>query len=358
MLSERIEKYIDDPFRAGAALQVALSTDRQYQLSGFGDEPLPEGYMERAMKSMTSYIEQAIREEDYTVALNLQLVFSAERQLQLLGLTEYSVILKAISFNQFKLNMNVSAKISGEGGYQLAQLKGDNWFFASPDSNCRLRWIQVGPYLNKAKSNLLAAEIKGPGAEMKYVGTKEWASDIPTIKVDFCGDHTDSVIAYPFHPEKFEELWQLPQPVGVTNLTQVNNVLLGCFVDVERLKQEQETYKNPENVEKMKKEMMAKYQQMMKDFKSGSVKYEPGMSIQEMGAWAGRQQNTQQISQLIHSVNPGRYIFEPVVHNKDKVILKDKLNGKELFPENTATEYAWFHLTFEHDPDGPYKTTF
>lgn len=31
------------------------------------------------------------------------------------------------------------------------------------------------------------------------------------------------------------------------------------------------------------------------------------------------------------------------------------MNGKELFPQNAATHYAWFHKTLELDPDGPYK---
>lgn len=38
-----------------------------------------------------------------------------------------------------------------------------------------------------------------------------------------------------------------------------------------------------------------------------------------------------------------------------QLIVKDKINGKELFPQNAATEYAWFHIKLEHDPDGPYK---
>jgi hypothetical protein len=30
------------------------------------------------------------------------------------------------------------------------------------------------------------------------------------------------------------------------------------------------------------------------------------------------------------------------------------LNGKELFPQNSATVYAWFHLKLEQDPNCPY----
>jgi hypothetical protein len=56
------------------------------------------------------------------------------------------------------------------------------------------------------------------------------------------------------------------------------------------------------------------------------------------------------IADLTQQVNPGRYIFTPVLYNKDKVLVKERLDGKILFPENGATEYALFNMTIEHDP--------
>ncbi len=76
-------------------------------------------------------------------------------------------------------------------------------------------------------------------------------------------------------------------------------------------------------------------------------------SITELRQMAAGVQNSNTILELIHSANTGRYIFEPTVHNKEMIVLKERLNGKELFPANIATEYAFFHLLLEHDPDRP-----
>jgi hypothetical protein len=349
------EKYMDDPERCGAVLQVALSVNRQNQLLGSEDN-LPSDFLIHAFTTLANYLEKALREEDYGIALNIQLLLSTERQFQLLGETmPGGLFARALKFNQFKLNMNVSAKVSGDGGYLLAQVKGDNWFSAFPDTTCHLRWILVGPYLNKTKVELLAAEMKGSGGSIPYVGTKTWNSGIPTLKVDFCKneDVTDSIIAYPFHPEDFKELWNFPV-MGATNVAQVNNVLVNCFIDVKRVKKQAEEFEDPAAVRKLQNEMLAQYQQMMKNYKSGNMIPSKNISLADLNSMSTAQANSNKISELIHSVNPGKYIFTPSINNRAKQVLKESLNGKEIFPENTATEYAWFHLLLEHDPNGPY----
>ncbi len=350
-----MDKYFDDPQRCHAVLQLALSAERQNQMTGVG-EPMPEGFFFHALTTVVKYISKAMDEKNYPVALNLNLILSLERQFQLFGGTAPDNFLsKAFHFNQFKLNMNISAKVIGDGGYQLAQVKGDNWFSAFPDSTCHLIWVQVGPFINKTKVDLLAAELKGNGGEIPYVGTKIWNSDIPTIKIDFCrrDNLVDSITAYPFHPEGFKELWNMPK-MGPMNMALMNNVLVNCFIDVARAKQDAAKFKNNANVEKLKTEMLAQYQQMMNNYKSGNWAMPERASLNELSSIAKGQQNNNKISEIIHSANPGRYIFEPTVHNKEKVVLKERLNGKEIFPANRATEYAFFHLTLEHDPDGPY----
>ncbi len=350
-----IEKYGDDPERCTAVLQAALSTDRQCQLMEFGGA-MPEGFIVHAFTTVINYFLKAFDEKNYPVALNLQMILDAERQMQLIGESmPETLVAKAFHFNQFKLNMNISAKVTGDGGYQLAQVKGDNWFSAFPDSTCHLIWVQVGPFINKTKVDLLAAELKGNGGEIPYVGTKIWNSDIPTIKIDFCrrDNLVDSITAYPFHPEGFKELWNMPR-MGPMNMALVSNVLVNCFIDVQRARQDAAKFKNAAIVEKLKSEMLAQYQQMMMNYKSGNWAMPERASLNELSSIARGQQNSNKISEIIHSANPGRYIFEPTVHNKEKVVLKERLNGKEIFPANSATEYAFFHLTLEHDPDGPY----
>ena len=58
---------------------------------------------------------------------------------------------------------------------------------------------------------------------------------------------------------------------------------------------------------------------------------------------------------MVFTTTIGKYVFTPTVPNKEKIIAKDKINGKELFPQNTVIEYALFNVILEHDADGPYK---
>ncbi len=353
-----MEKYFNDPERCPALLQVALSVERQFQITG-APVHFPDGFYVQPLKTMVGRIGKAIDEEDYTIALNLQLIIGIERQFQLfIGATMSDDLLtKALKFNQFKLNMDISAKISGNGGHQLVQVKGNNWFSAVPDSTCRLKWILVGPYSDKTKMDLLAAEIKGNGGTIIYTGTKVWNSDIPTIKADFCKNDNfiDSITAYPFYPEGHKEIWNIPGK-GPTNASLAGNVLIGCFVDEARSRDDAAKFSNPVNVEKIKREMMVQYQAMMKNYKSGKMTMPASAaSIAELNHMAAGVQNSNTISELIHSGKTGRYIFEPTINNKEKIVLKERLNGKEIFPANTATEYAFFHLLLEHDPDGPFS---
>jgi hypothetical protein len=350
-----MDKYFDDPERCHAVLQLALAAERQNQMTGVG-ESMPEGFFFQALTTVIKYISKAMDEKNYPVALNLKMILSIERQFQLFGgIAPDNFLAKAFQFNQFKLNMNVSAKVSGNGGYQLAQVKGDNWFGALPDSTCHLKWILVGPYINKVKVDLLAAELKGNAGEIIYVGTKVWNSDIPAIKVDFCRIDIaiDSITTYPFHPEDFKEMWLMPKQ-GPKNMALASNVLVNCFIDVARSRQDAAKFSNPANVEKLKTEMMAQYQEMMKNYKAGNITMPDRSTLSDITKVGMAQINSNKISELIHTSNPGRYIFEPIVHNKETLILKERLNGKEIFPANSATEYAYFHLTLEHDPEGPY----
>jgi hypothetical protein len=342
-----IDKYIDDPYRTLAAMSVILPTHRTKLLMGEGEDRLPDDYIQRSLKATMRLLRKAIDEKDYAIVLNVQQWLATERTLQLLGSNSGDLLYDLVAFNQFKLNMNLSAKISADGGaYILGHMKGDNWFAAVPDENCKLRWVLRGPLENHTKVQLLAAEFRGPGVDVEYVGTKTWTSDIPTMRIDFCDDAEDSVTAYPFHPEDFQELWRFPAPLGVLNASEMETVTLGCFMDIKRLRAEANEMKDPAAIEKMKSEMKGQYEQMMKQYTAGTVPANTGLE--------SMQNATRKMTEMIHRKNPGRYSFLPEVHNRDKVIVKDKINGKELFPENSATEYAWYHLTLEHDPEGPY----
>jgi hypothetical protein len=350
-----IERYISEPEQAIAVLQVALTLDRQMQLMGIG-EPIAENYMGRAFEAYVKRIKKAMAEEDYSIALNFELLISTDRQMQLSMSGYYEDILnQALKFNQFKVNMNITARTGSDDGFLLAQLRGDNWFMAFPDTACHLKWFLVGPYMNKLKMDLESADMRGNGGQVPYVGTKNWEAPASTIRIDFCNDKPDTVIAYPFNAEEFVELWQFPAPTGTINMQQINGLFLSCFMDPERVKEEAAELKNPDKVEKMKKEMAAQYQQYLKLYQSGKLNGKAkNIDMPTLNAMARSQELARGISEMVYSVNPGRFIFTPTVHNKERIVVQDRLDGKILFPDNAAIEYAYFHLKIEHDPEGPY----
>lgn len=356
-----LDKFIDDPYRVHSVLQIVMSVERTNELMGV-DGAIGFGaynFLVRGASTIANLFEKAVNERDYSIALNINGLLSLERIFQLNDTTTpRDIFEKVLRFNQFKLNVNVSSKLGEARGWSLAELEGDNWFYAIPDSSCRLNWVMVGPLMNKMKMNLLEAEWKGQGGEIPYVGTKDWNSDVPSLKLDFCTDRTDSITFYLFFPQGYKEMWKFPPPWNEKDVSQISGTLFACFLNVERTKEDYAKYKDPANIEKLKKEMAAKYAQMLKNNKAYSIPRQPNQSIdiRSLSEWANLQKQSKEFSELAFSVNPGRILFTPVVHNKDKLIIEDKINGKDLFPNNDAILYAWFHIKLEHDPDGPYPT--
>ncbi len=348
-----LNKYKKDPYRIPAMFEFVLMADRQVQILGVREETAFAGvdYWEEVMATMDRFYLNAFKEKDYTIGLNIRTILKHERTNQLLGINKNNGLLDALLlFNQFKLNSNITAKMGNDNGYIMGHVRGDNWFHAIPDrETCRLNWILAVANIDRtAKYKLLAAELGG--APVEYVGTRDWQSQPPVFKVDFCDKEgeeiPDSVIAHTFHPEGFREKWKYPPPAGVIEVEQASGILATSFIDVERAKKEAESI-NQEKIDKLKKDIQTKYAGLS----NGNVKNMSELSVKMQ---EDMEKLNREIKELIVKTNPLTYIFTPVTHNKTELIFKERLNGKEIFPENGAIEYAWFHLTMEHDPDGPH----
>lgn len=355
-----IEKYIDDPARVRTVTIIGLSVERTQQLLGLSknDGFYLDAFL-RGQKALANMIETAIKEYDYSIALNIQTMLTVERQFQLLGSDVPRMnIYEMLNFNQFKMNVDLSAKISGDGGFQLAHLRGDNWFAAVPDENCKLKWILMGPNKDYLKVKVIAADIQGSGVRLEHVGTTDWSATKPLLRLEFCAKEKDTVEIFSFHASDFKESWLYPQ-VGVQTVLHMDAVLIGCFMDVERAKQKAEKFKNPENIEKMKQQMMQQYQQFMKsggkDMANGGAAQMSPQDVQKMMAMAKTLQAGDKLIETVQSPTVISYLMHPTAQNKSRQIFKQSLNGKEVFPQNIATEYAWLHVTFEQDPNSPYK---
>jgi hypothetical protein len=47
----------------------------------------------------------------------------------------------------------------------------------------------------------------------------------------------------------------------------------------------------------------------------------------------------------------GNYLVKPSPQNKNKQVFKDRIDGKQLFAQNTAIKHALFDISMENDPD-------
>ncbi|HEX2629223.1 MAG TPA: hypothetical protein VHM26_09430 [Chitinophagaceae bacterium] len=355
------KQFSDDPHRCWSLFKILLMIERQLALLGWFDEhnssSVLADFLENAMRTWASMYEKAMQEYDYTVTLNINAILGIERISQLHDLKTRMPVNKILAFNRFKLNMHVSAKIAAEGGYQLCELEGDNWFSALPDTAGKLQWILVGPLVNKITMNLKAAEFRGK-IDFPYIGSRKWESQLPKIKMDFCNEGDDSLDVYMFYVNDHKETWVFPKPQGPINILIVSGILQGTFMDVERIRETQQKFKqDPAMIEKMKKDALARLEKLKqyggfpKDIPNDGS-YE--VTLPRMGSINDMQRQINDWMNKSKEYDPTKFEFKPHPHNRDRMILEEKLNGKELFPQNSATEYAWFHLKLEQDPNCPY----
>jgi hypothetical protein len=365
-----IELYKNDPFRCQEVCLVALSLERQRELLGDGvSETItyPHGFkitVEQSDKeainmdavtgmigTIFKMIEKAMDEYDYSLALNPVFILGTERQREILGAgkSNYSddIVSKYIKFNRFKLSIHISGKLSGNDFYQTAELKGDNYFGALPDPNdtitCGLKWVLLEPDANVMKFDLIDAKMLGNGGELTYAGAKSWKSNQPKMKINFCGDGKDTVEIFSFRPFIGKETWIVPK-YGTMDMLVMSNVLLGCFMDINRIRNEA----NAANAEKMKQQMMTEYQKFQKNYSAAGA---PSASqISSMMNMAKAMSSGSKVSEIVQNNSVGSYLIKPLIQNKSKIVFKERLNGKELFPQNPSTEYAWLDVSFEEEP--------
>lgn len=352
-----LEKYKNDASRLPAILEYVLPVHRQLQLMGESSNPTALtglDYFDIVFTALHHHFSAAMKEKDYAVGLNIHFILKLERERQILGQPlhgEQNLIEQYLTFNQFKLNSNITAKLGKEDGYIAGHVRGDNWFYALPDmETCRLNWILASKTADRtARYKLLAAEFAGVPVE--YVGTKDWQSQPPIIKMDFCYVEgkkvADSVLAQTFHPEGFREQWLYPEPAGVMEVENLSAVLMTCFLDVEQAKKEAEELSKG-LMEKRAKELQARYAKMIQGnpMNAGNLSIKMQADVEKMN---------REIKEMLAKTNPLKYVFTPLVNNKSREILKERLDGREIFPENAGIVYAWFHLTMEHDPEGPHR---
>ncbi len=356
-----MDRYGNDPLRIGSAVPAALSMERTRQLLGFDDSDenaLKMSVVSSALKNFLTYLDKAVDEKDYTIALNPGLILSCFRQYMLMGgsdkdIDNMKIFEKAINLNSFKLNIKVSGKLSGSNFMQLAELKGDNYFAAVLDSasktTCRLKWVLLGPDPEKKhmQFDLTDVKMEGEGKEIVYAGTKKWKSPPPKLRIDFCDNGNDTAMITSFRPDG-KETWIVPE-YGPMDAPYMSNVLLGCFMDIDRLKKEA----NKEEMEKKMEEMKRQAEEFKKNYATGQTP-SPSQVSTMMNMSKGLSAGSM-ISDMMQEYAIGSYLILPKPQNKNKVVFEERLDGKKLFPENPKIEYGWLEITLEQDADSLFK---
>jgi hypothetical protein len=120
-------------------------------------------------------------------------------------------------------------------------------------------------------------------------------------------------------------------------------------MDIDRIKKEA----NKEEMEKKMEAMKRQAEQFKKNFAAGQMPSSSQMS--NMMTMSKALSAGSMVSDMMQEYTVGSYLILPKPQNKNKVVFKERLDGKKLFPENPKIEYGWFDITLEQDPDSPYK---
>ena len=351
-----IDKYLDDPYYNYTVIQLVMGMERQRQLMGIAEqeEDFLFPTLMRTFDVYESFYIKAKEEYNYQIMLDIRSMLSIERTIQLMGLKrKISFLDLYLSFNHFKMSINVSEKMGTGEVYIISQIRGDNYFAAVPDTNCKLKWILLGPDKDDMKFNLESVDYVAP-IPPRYMGTKDWYSDKPIMKLDFCDD-ADTVEAAQFYPVGMKEKWNYPAPLGIQYYPVISSTITACFINKERVYQKEAQWNNSENVEALKAQMMAEYEKFKKNSKGLLGKDPANMNQEEMMKMAKAMTATDKISDLIQAPSVINFFIKTTAANKNKTVFKEMLNGKELFPDNAAIQYAYFHIQLEHDSNSPYK---
>lgn len=146
--SDQLFRQYGTEFRAAPAIiQFALGAERQQQLLGMGAYEATMSRILALLDGYEKYVQKAMDEKNYDIALNLKEILGMERQRQLLGTagTDHSGnwIEKWQAFNRFKLDMSVeySSREVTECGESTdavsAKLNKGFWLSLVPSQNCR-----------------------------------------------------------------------------------------------------------------------------------------------------------------------------------------------------------------------------
>ncbi len=346
-------KYKEDAHKLQYIVNLVLAICRQDQLMGTEDDTfIPFGEIATTLISVSEkYYVKAIEEKDYRVMLNIRWYVGLVRQAELLGVAHSEALENGLGalteVGRFKISIDADGKIGQKNIYQLAHIKGDNEFMAFVDTSCRLKWVLADENSKHMVYDLENAEMIMPDPRPVYVGTKSWKSGPADIKLDFCKDDRDTAIFHGFVAGNNQELWNMG-PAGTMPMQIVAGVLGASLMDVERIKRDAQKYKDPAVRAAMQKELMDIHKKHVEPHAALMGKDPSAMTPEEIRKVNELLLASADISALTQAPSPFSFLVKGKLQNKNPVVFEHRLDGKKLFPENTAIVYAYFNVKIEH----------
>jgi len=345
-------KYRGDAKRIPFLLELITKEMHTDQVLGIEINNLPEfaDLAEQSVSTAKKYLAEAADKKDYRVLLNVRWIVELFRRAELLGLPQSELdrsLYAYLALNQFEVNIDADAKMGGEGVFTSAQLTGKNTFNVIPDSNCVLKWTLQSPDLKYMEFNLVKATMEAREISPTYIGAKAWKTQPADLRLDFCKEEKDSAIFFAFFPKDGKDLWNLP-PNGPMELNQVRSLFHTCFLDIELLKKKAAEYSNPEAMERLKKEIMEKYQSGVAP-NAAMMKKDPStMTPEEIKNMSKLADASRDILSLTQSPLTDIFVLKSSLQNNKKLVFEKRLDGKEVATDNRRIVYAYYTVRIEH----------
>jgi hypothetical protein len=364
IISERIEKklihvwntYKGDPAKVPFLVGLLMKMSHTRDLMGLKKTPgFPDiGILSLRLLAVTlDVLRKAKTERDYTVLLNVRGIMYLFKYAQLLGLAPEEFeqgIDEYMKMNQFQVTVDAEAKIEAEELTEMAKLHFEGPFDAFPDpsdSTCELKWYPHG--MDSAKGivyKLEAEELRGQDHVGTYVGTREFGSKRPWLKLDFCREDRDSALFYPFFPYHGQDIWDMDQfkdyPFQV-----VSTVFMSGFMDPEALKKRQAELGGPGALAGVQQQMTNVYKQKVAPNMEGMNMNPATMTPKDYEKAAELMDAADEMTHITWNTALYNFPVKGRLQNKQKIVFDETLDGKSvsLFA-NIA--FATFRVRIEH----------
>ena len=342
------EMYKNNAPQLPLLIEMVMNTQRQFDLLAMN---VPEGYPDlneigqQMLEGISKYYDEALKKRDYPVLLNISWYVGMLRQATLLfGEMDFPQKLsKFLEGNRFEMIVDTKAELGKDGQTIHAKMKGSNFYRAVPDKECKLRWHLYEPSDRMMQFNLEKAEMN-MGVPASYTGTKHWETPPADIQLGFCEKpERDTLLMQNFHAKGAESWIVQGQTIPGGFIT---GVLMNCFMDEKRMR---EMAADKQLQEKLQKEMMAEYQKAIAGNEQLMAKDPATMTKEEREKLQKVVAATQNIqAKLTTAAAAYNVLFKESLQNNLKTVFEKEIDGRALFPRNTAIQLAKFKIQLIH----------